>query len=399
MTGTRKTFLGSLPLAGGARRLASRLRARLAPRRTPAAAETLDLYSPEYARDPFPFYEALRPAGSVHFLPRNGCWLVTGYEDVQWALARPRVFSNAVADWRAFDALMLGADPPGHTAARRVSNPHFPHQHSAELAAFAEGEAERLLRPLAAGAPCDVLIDFAAPLAEAAAARLVGFDEEALAAVRAAEGAARDIEGRLSALDAVIEGAAGRTTLYGELMRSGDWEHEPADVRSLVRLFWLAGTATTRRAIAASALMLLRHTSLRPRVASDPDALAAFLEETLRLLPPEHLLPRRAVTEVELSGVKIPEGALVRLCVAAANRDPAKFKDPETFLPGRTFNRHLSFGGGIHRCIGAGLARTVTAGAARTLLRLAPEFRAAVPLDALPFQRFVNDSERLVIEP
>jgi cytochrome P450 len=97
--------------------------------------------------------------------------------------------------------------------------------------------------------------------------------------------------------------------------------------------------------------------------------------------------------------VKIPAGAAVRLCVAAANRDPARFTEPAALILERANSRqHLSFGGGVHRCVGAGLAQAEATAALRVLLRLAPRFRSVMPPDSLRFAGFTNDTEQLLIE-
>ncbi|MCA1632270.1 MAG: cytochrome P450 [Acidobacteria bacterium] len=388
------------PVTGKVRRLASRLRQKLIrpePRR-PLTAETLDLFAPDFVTNPFPHYEELRRSGSVHFLPRHDCWLVLGYDDVLSALSQPQSFSSRVEEWMAVDSVLLGADPPEHTAVRRVVGHHFSAHALETQSAFAEEAAERLLRPLADGKTCDVLREFTAPLSEDVAAHLIGFDEAALAAIRATQDTAKDLGQWLAALDSIIAGAAERMPIYGQLLRDGEGRLGHAQVRSLIRFLWIAGTTTTRRAIASSVLMLLRHPSMRPVIESDPALLSAFIEESLRLHPPEHSILRVATAEVELSGVKIPAGALVKLCVGAANRDPARFAEPAALLLHRTPNRHLSFGGGIHRCVGAALARVEMAAALRVLLRLAPRFSAVQPLETLRFTGFVNDTEQLLIE-
>ena len=97
--------------------------------------------------------------------------------------------------------------------------------------------------------------------------------------------------------------------------------------------------------------------------------------------------------------MRIPAGAAVRLCLAAANRDPERFEQPSALLLERAnVRQHLSFGGGIHRCVGAGLAQAEATAALRVLLRLAPRFRSVVPPDSLPFAGFANDTEELLIE-
>jgi cytochrome P450 len=394
MTRTRIPPVSSLPLAARAWRLASRLRSRLAGRRGPGE-EPLDLSSPEVVADPFPHYENLRRRGAVHFLPRHGFWLVLGFDEVQAALARPEVFSNRVADYTQVDDVLLGNDPPGHTAARRVLAPLFSAQALEAEAAFAERAAGRLLEPLLAGRGLDVLRDFSSPLVEEVIAHLVGLDDDSLAAVRAPRLAGEDIGRQFAAIDSVAEAAAGGLPFFGRLLSSG---LERAEALSVFRLLWVAGTTTTRRAIASSVLLLLQNADARRSVTADPAQLPAFVEEALRLHPPEHMLSRTAAAETELAGVRIPAGAVVKLCVAAANRDPARFERPGALLIERTPNRQLSFGGGIHRCVGASLARLEAAAALRALLRLAPDFGAARPLDSLGFVGFANDTERLEIK-
>ena len=396
MTPPRIHGTGLAALAGRARHIASRLGRKLSGRPRPLA-ETLDLSAPEVAANPFPHYEELRRGGPVHFLPKHDFWLVIGYDEVHSALMQPQLFSSRVEEWMTVDSVLLGADPPAHTAVRRVVGRLFSAEALAAQAPFAEEAAERLLRPLVAGEGLDVLRDFTAPLSEDVAAHLIGFDAEALAAVRATQEAANDLGHWLAALDAAIVEAAGRTSAFGQLLRDYEGALDEEKVRSLIRFMWIAGVTTTRRAVASAVLMLLRHASVRALVTSDPSLLPQFAEESFRMHPPEHSIARVTTGAVELSGVEIPGGASVRLCLAAANRDPAHFDEPASFLLDRTPNRHLSFGGGVHRCLGAPLARIEAASALRVLLRLAPHFRAALPLDALGYAGFAHDTERLEI--
>jgi cytochrome P450 len=393
---------GHLPLSGKVRRLASQLQEKITPRGRSAyrssTAEMLDLSAPDVAINPFPHYEELRRSGPVHFLPRHGFWLVIGFDEVSSAIMQPQLFSSRVPDWLAVDEVLLGSDPPEHTVVRRVVGHYFSAQALAAQSAFAEQAAERLLKPLSAGGTLDALRDFGAPLSEDVAAHLIGFDEPTFAAIRAIQGKANDLSQWLASLNSIIGAAADRIPIYEQFLRNSEGRLDEAQVLSLVRFLWIAGTTTTRRAIASSMLMLLRHTSIRSQVASDPTMLPAFVEESLRLHPPEHSISRVATTEVELSGVKIPAGALMKLCLGAANRDPTQFNDPTTLLLNRTPNRQLSFGGGIHRCVGAALARMEVTAALRVLLRMAPRFRSVQPLDTLRYVGFTKDSEQLVIE-
>ncbi|HEU0076787.1 MAG TPA: cytochrome P450, partial [Longimicrobiaceae bacterium] len=150
-----------------------------------------------------------------------------------------------------------------------------------------------------------------------------------------------------------------------------------------LKLFWIAGTTTTTRLVAAAALHLLRDPELRARVQADPALVPALVEEAARLDPPEMLLWRIAGPGAELAGVAIPPGAEVRLGGAAANRDPARFPDPDRLRLERAPNPHLTFGSGPHVCPGSRLARLQVRVALEALLAAWPRFREARPLAAL----------------
>jgi cytochrome P450 len=111
------------------------------------------------------------------------------------------------------------------------------------------------------------------------------------------------------------------------------------------------------------------------------------------------MVPRLTTAAAEIGGATIPPGAEVLLCLAAANRDPARFPEPAALRLGRSPAANLSFGGGAHRCIGAALARSQVSIALGELFRAAPEFRAAEPLAAVRYAPGApfNQLERLVI--
>jgi cytochrome P450 len=118
-----------------------------------------------------------------------------------------------------------------------------------------------------------------------------------------------------------------------------------------------AGHETTTNLISNTLLHLLNH-GLWERLASDPQLVPKAIEETLRFDPPVQGMIRRATVECEAAGVTIPRGEQVFLSFAAANRDPARFPDPDRFQLHREEPlRHLGFGHGTHFCLGAELAR------------------------------------------
>jgi cytochrome P450 len=96
------------------------------------------------------------------------------------------------------------------------------------------------------------------------------------------------------------------------------------------------------------------------------------------MYPPEHMMPRRAAADVRVGEVDIPAGDELRLCLSAANRDPATFDEPHVFKPERAPNRHQSFGSGPHVCIGAAMTRKVMPAVLAALLEEAPGLRGPI---------------------
>jgi unspecific monooxygenase len=143
--------------------------------------------------------------------------------------------------------------------------------------------------------------------------------------------------------------------------------------------------------------MLLRHAPVRAQLVAQLELLTAFAEEVLRLHPPERTISRRAATDTEIAGVTIRAGAAVKLCLAAANRDPARFEQPSEPLLTRAVGPHLSFGAGIHHCLGAPLARLEMASVLQTLLSIAPDFKSIEPLETIRLAGFANDRGQLTI--
>jgi pimeloyl-[acyl-carrier protein] synthase len=176
------------------------------------------------------------------------------------------------------------------------------------------------------------------------------------------------------ALDCIADGAL----LYHRLVSDGLDERQ---ARSIIRLLWLAAVTTTERAISWCVMRLLQHDDVRRHLERNPAQIAAFVEEVLRLHPPELMVPRMTTAETQLGGVTIPANAIVHLVIAAANRDPEIFANASELRLDRPATRHFSFGSGIHHCVGATLGRRTIETAVRTLLQRAPRFRSAQSLN------------------
>lgn len=339
-------------------------------------AEHIDLDAPEFARDPFPHFEALREFGPVHYLPRNGCWIVLGYKEAKQAFKHVREFSNA--PYKHIDTTLLSADPPAHTAVRRLISDLFEPENLHSLRLATAAEATRLLK---AGPELDVVSEYAVPLTCHVAAELAGFHGEArdeLIDTTIKTGCGDILFHKLDSL-------APQSDAYKKLVAPNHSALSDAEARSLMRLLWLAGTFSINRLITNCVLYQLRHDWVRESL-HKPESLAAFIEEILRMNPSELSIFRATNCATRLGDVDLPAEALVQISVAAANRDPAIFEDPAALRLNRYSNPHLSFGHGIHNCIGSTLARQTASIALRTLINAAPDFRAAQPLESITYE-------------
>lgn len=134
----------------------------------------------------------------------------------------------------------------------------------------------------------------------------------------------------------------------------------------------MAGLDTVAAAIGFAMRNLALKPELRRSLIADPALVAPFIEETLRFEPPAHLVTRITTQDVDVCGVRIPKGETVSLYLGTANRDPNRYPDPDDFDLAHSDIGHLTFGGGIHRCLGSHLAR-------RELQLVIEEFHKAIP--------------------
>ena len=168
------------------------------------------------------------------------------------------------------------------------------------------------------------------------------------------------------------------------LARDGDERLDQQELMSTIFQLIVAGHDTTTSLIGNSVVALLSHRDTFDALRSSPEKIAAAVEEFLRYdAPVPHSTFRYTIAPVEIGGVTIPAGAQVIVCLAAANRDPARFRDAELLDVDREDLRHLAFGHGIHFCLGAPLARMEGQLALGALLQRFPELRLAVPVGAL----------------
>jgi cytochrome P450 len=143
-------------------------------------------------------------------------------------------------------------------------------------------------------------------------------------------------------------------------------------------LLLVAGFETTTNLITNAVYQLLQHPDQLAELRADPALIKSTIEEVLRFDPPTHLMRPRTITgPVEIGGVMLNSGDAVVPILAAANRDPAEFEDPDRFDIRRSVNRHMAFGVGHHLCVGAALARSEARQAVLGLLTRFPDLSLA----------------------
>jgi len=252
-----------------------------------------------------------------------------------------------------------------------------------------------LLDRMAAEREVDLIRDFAQPLPTIVIAELLGVPSSDQARFRVWSDALAELLDPLSGregLDRPISAnrelsaylrellAERRQAPRDDLLSAMSEAQEEGDslaegeLVALASLLLAAGNETTTNLIGNAVLLLLRHKDERKRLQDDLALIPGAVEECLRFEPPVQLTDRAVVEPVELAGVRLEPGTIVAALIAAANRDPEQFPDPDRFDVGRSENRHLAFGSGNHYCIGAALARLEAQVALEGLLRRYPDF-------------------------
>lgn len=343
----------------------------------------------------------------MRLLPEDDVWLVTSYQDVLAAFSDPGLssedrYAGGTGDGDQLGGSMLTADPPDHTRLRRLVSAAFTPRRVERLRPTIARIAAELLDAIAPHGTADLVASYALPLPTRVICALLGVpdpdrdqvrtwsdalfaapvDPVTAAAVLEARSALR---GYLAQLLAAKRRAPG-DDLLSELSTRDDRLTDGELVATGVLLL-VAGHETTAGLIAAATLRLLARPDHLARVHRDRALIAPAIEESLRVDGAVVLgLARYTKRETTVAGVRIPAGEAVLLCTPAANRDPARFADPDAIDLTRPENPHLSFGHGIHFCLGAPLARLEARIAIEALLDRLPGLALTVPPDQAPWR-------------
>jgi cytochrome P450 len=298
--------------------------------------------------------------------------------------------------------VLLFLDPPDHTRIRSLVSKAFTPGRVRQLRAQVEAMVDELLDRAEERGSLELIADLAYPLPVSVICELLGvpavdrdvFRHWSSDASRLLD---RDIDLDEEAMQRGGEAIAGFTEHFVALI--GERRESPRDdllsaliaaeeggerlsweeLLSTIILLFLAGHETTVNLIGNGALALLRHPGELERLRREPALGASAVEELLRYDSPVHVTARIATTDLEVGGTPVAEGEQVVVLVAAANRDPAVFPDPDRLDLGRPDNRHLSFSAGTHYCLGAALARLEGEVALGKLVRRFPRLELADP--------------------
>lgn len=373
-------------------------------------------FLPAYRRDPYPVYRALREEAPVYFHPLFRTWILTRIEDVESVL-RGSHFSvdrTQTPFFKRFDPLktlnpdfasaitraLLMTDPPDHTRIRRLVNKAFTPRAVEKLRSRLEGIVDELLEPMEAAGEFDLVRDFAVPLPVTAICELLGVPPEGRADMkRWSDSLAVLVDpfqamggGMRRAQEAFLEMAAYFRGLFAERRRAPrddlitalvaaeeQGEHlSEIELLSLTALLMGAGHETTTNLIGNAVIALLRNPAESEKLRADPSLATNAVEEFLRYDSPVQLTDRIVTEDCTIGGASLRKGALVGVILGAANRDPARFDEPDTLRIDRKDVRHVAFGGGAHFCVGAALARLEAQIAIPRLLQRFPRLQGDV---------------------
>ncbi|WP_431961376.1 cytochrome P450 family protein [Actinacidiphila sp. bgisy160] len=394
---------------------------------------TLPFTDPAFVADPFPLYEELRREGPVRRAVIQGeleAWLVTRYEDGLAALTDPRLSSDVrdAADPRLMARLptteresmirtMLRADPPDHTRLRRLVSKAFTARRVAELEPRVQAITDELLDAIVPAGRADLVEDFAVPLPVTVISELLGVpvsdrydfqrwtDDMVLQGPRPPdpakiEAAWQQMHGYLTGLLDAKRAHPGDDLLSALIATHDDEQRlDRHELIAMAFLLLVAGYITTVNLIGNGIAALLTHPDQLRLLREDPELLPGAIEEFLRYDGPVNPgIARFAREDLTIAGVAVPRGATVVVASAIADRDPARFADPDRLDITRADNAHLAFGHGIHYCLGAPLARLEGRIAIGTALRRLPGLALAVPADELRWRpRVLRGPSRLPV--
>ena len=368
------------------------------------------LLDPEVLADPYPLYHRLRREDPVHWDPFLHAWIVTRYADVVTVLHRFSAQRTPTPEQLAAMGLeqltpiaavmvrqMLFLDAPAHTRIRGLASQAFTPRRVEQLRAHIQEITDALLDPLVERGRLDVIADFAEPLPAIVTAEMLGVPTTDARLLKAWSADFAEMLGNFQHnpdhVAAVIRSTESMIEYFRDAIATqrrqpregliqallaaevdGDRFTEDEVIANVI-VTMVGGQETTTNLIGNGVLSLLRHPGELARLRRDPALVGSAVEELLRYESPSQHTARLAPEDVTLGGRAIRRRQAVIAVMAAGNRDPERFADPDRLDLARPDNRHLAFGWAAHFCFGAPLARIEGQIAFATLLRRLPDLR------------------------
>ena len=371
-----------------------------------------DLFSrlilPNHHTDPYQIYEEMRARGPM--LPtRLGNYTTTSHRVCNEVLrsrrfgVKPEDGSEDLANQAGLDLSLLELNPPDHTRIRRLAAPAFTPRRMAGYVGLVDQAIQGLIDQCEREREFDLMTSFASPLPIAVVTHLLGLPNDPERLRRLGSTIARALDGiwslgqarTLAAADAEL-----RTTfatlldrrradpgndLVSALVAEQGKEITAAELSALVRLLLIAGFETTVNAIGNGMHWLLANPAQWDLLVKDPGRAPAVVEEVLRFDPPVQQTARVANQPTEVGNVLVTKNQWVITLLAAANRDPEAYPEPNRFdITRESPVEHLAFSGGIHYCLGSPLARLELTQAFRALAEQFPRIRQTAPITMRP---------------
>lgn len=350
------------------------------------------LLDPEVLANPYPLYHQLRSEDPVHWDPFLHAWVVTRYDDVVHVLhhfSAERTPTPEQLDALNLSALnpiaavmvrqMLFLDPPDHTRLRALASAAFTPRRVEQLRSHIRDVMDGLLDALIGAGRMDVISDFASPAPAIVTAEMLGVPAEDHGQLKEWSQDFAEMLGnfqhnpdrfprvlgsvehlcayfRAAMQEQTIHPRTGLIQAFMAAEVEGTRFSEEEIIANLI-VTMVGGQETTTNLIGNGVLTLLRHPDALERLRADPTLIPSAVEELLRFESPSQHTARLAPADTELGGKRIRKRDAVIAVMAAGNRDPERFPEPDRLDITRKDNRHLAFGWAAHFCFGAALAR------------------------------------------
>ncbi len=379
------------------------------PENTSAPAATADsspfaAMDPEMAANPQPVFSALRD--SMPVMPVDGVGVVVSRRaEIEEIFRDPGTFSSnmeAVDLKNARPLIPLQIDPPEHKKYRKILDPIFAPREMALIAEPVAQLANDLIDKFIDRDGVDFSLEFSVPFPSLVFLTLLGLPLDQLARFV-------DMKDGIIRPDQVTGTPYGSDVMQAYQQKTADSiyayfeevlderQKEPRDdllsrflavevdgekllrteILDICFLFLIAGLDTVSATLDCMFAYLAQHPEQRQLLVDDPSLIPAAIEELLRWETPVLGVARAATRDTELAGCPIHKGDQVSVILSSANTDPAEFEDPDVVRFDRATNRHLAFGGGLHRCLGSHLARQELRIALREWHRRIPDYSVA----------------------